>query len=100
MNHFNKMRLAVLFCSLSVLIILSACGSDGTDSEEESVTLTISAAASLTDALEEAADVFHESHPEIKADFNLAAQALCSSKFHKEPLQTCSFLHQKVILIC
>lgn len=70
MNHFNKMRLAVLFCSLSVLIILSACGSDGTDSEEESVTLTISAAASLTDALEEAADVFHESHPEIKADFN------------------------------
>ena len=69
MNHLNKMKLAVLFCSLSVLIILSACGSDETDGEE-SATLTISAAASLTDALEEAADAFHESHPEIKTDFN------------------------------
>lgn len=70
MNYLNKTRLAVLLCSLTVLLVLSACSSDDSEEMGETVTLTVSAAASLTDALEETADVFHEIHPEIKVDFN------------------------------
>lgn len=60
----------MLLCSLTVLLVLSACSSDDSEEVGETVTLTVSAAASLTDALEETADVFHERHPEIKVDFN------------------------------
>ncbi|MBB6423696.1 molybdate transport system substrate-binding protein [Jeotgalicoccus coquinae] len=49
---------------------LTACGSGETENAGESVTLTVSAAASLTDALEEAAALFSEEHPDIKVDFN------------------------------
>lgn len=67
MNYLNKTRLTMLLCAFPVLIALSACSSDKT---EETATLTISAAASLTDALEETVDVFHDAHPKIKVDFN------------------------------
>ncbi len=70
MNYLNKTKLAVLLFSLTVLITLSACSGDETEEAGETVTLTVSAAASLTDALEETADVFHDTHPEIKVDFN------------------------------
>jgi hypothetical protein len=99
MNHLNKMRLAVFFCSLAVLIILSACGSDETDRQEESVTLTISAAASLTMHSKQQQMSFMNRILKLKQILTLAAQALCGSKSLKERLQTCSFLHQQVILI-
>lgn len=70
MNYLNKTRLAVLFCSLTVVLVLSACTGSENEETKETVMLTISAAASLTDALEETADVFHDANPEIKVDFN------------------------------
>ena len=70
MTHLNKSKLAALLCSLVVMLTLTACGSSETENPADSVTLTVSAAASLTDALQEAADVFHEEHPDIKIDFN------------------------------
>lgn len=70
MNYLNKTRLAVLLCSLVVMLVLSACSDDETEEAGGTVTLTVSAAASLTDALQETADVFHDEHPEIKVDFN------------------------------
>lgn len=70
MNYLNKTQLVLLLCSLTALMILSACGNDETGDTGETVTLTVSAAASLTDALQEAADVFYEEHPDIEVDFN------------------------------
>lgn len=70
MNYLNKTKLIVLLCFLAVLLVLPACGHDAAEDAQETVTLTVSAAASLTDALEETGDVFHEAHPEIKVDFN------------------------------
>lgn len=70
MNYLNKTKLALLLCSLTALMVLPACGNDETEDTGETVTLTVSAAASLTDALQEAADVFHEEHPDIEVDFN------------------------------
>lgn len=70
MTHLDKSKLAALLCSLAILVALTACGSGETERQGKSVTLTVSAAASLTDALQEAADVFHEEHPDIEVDFN------------------------------
>lgn len=68
MNYLNKTRVAVLVCSL--MLVLSACSGDEPKKSGETAILTVSAAASLTDALEATADVFHKAHPEIKVDFN------------------------------
>jgi hypothetical protein len=92
------MRLAVLFCSLAVLIILSACGSDETDRQEESVTLTISAAASLTMHSRKQQMSFMNRILKLKQILTLAAQALCGSKSLRSACRPV-FLHQQVILI-
>ena len=42
-------------------------------SDEETVTIVVSAAASLQDALEAIAPQFHEAHPEITADYNFGS---------------------------
>lgn len=70
MTHLNKSKRVLLVCLSAVVTVLTACGGDKADSGDESVTLTVSAAASLTDALQETAEMFHEEHPEIKVDFN------------------------------
>lgn len=80
MNYLNKTRLAVLLFGLTALMVLSACSGDET---EETVTLTVSAAASLTDALGETADVFHETHPEIKVDFNFGGSGALQQQISK-----------------
>lgn len=65
---FKNGRITVLLLAI-VLAGLSACTNEDEDTEE-SMTLTVSAAASLTDALQEVGDAFYDSHTDIKVDFN------------------------------
>src|SRR5699024_1825960 len=59
-------------------LILAACGngeetsaeSDDQADETSSATVTISAAASLTDAIQEVGELFNEENPDIQLDFN------------------------------
>lgn len=67
MSVFNKKTYSILLAAL-LLIGLSACNDDSETVEIE--VLTISSAASLTDALQEVAEIFNEVHPDIQVDFN------------------------------
>src|SRR5699024_5237715 len=69
MKNSYKLKAAMVMILKLTAAGLSACSS-GETSETETTTVTVSAAASLTDALQEAADVFHEEHPDIEVDFN------------------------------
>ena len=53
-------------------IFITACNSSNSSqaSNEVEATITVSAAASLRDALHEIAIIFSEKHPDIKVDFN------------------------------
>lgn len=68
MNILHKKIYSVILLSLMLTIGLTACSDESQAGATN--TLTISAAASLTDALREAADVFNEQNPDIKVDFN------------------------------
>ncbi|CAI6081638.1 molybdate ABC transporter substrate-binding protein [Cohnella sp. JJ-181] len=61
---------AVLFGSLAVSLLLSACGGANNHAASE---LTISAAASLTDALGELGHAYERAHPGAKLSFNFGA---------------------------
>lgn len=67
MNILHK-KYSVILLSLMLTLGLTACSDES--EAGATTTLTISAAASLTDGLQEAADVFNEKHPEIKVAFN------------------------------
>lgn len=61
--------------SMLVLLVffMSACGSTetaGESGEEIEGTLTVSAAASLTDAMNDIAEMFMEKYPEVQVDYN------------------------------
>lgn len=74
---FKSSKLSV-FLLFSMLLILAACGngeetsaeSDDQADETSSATVTISAAASLTDAIQEVGELFNEENPDIQLDFN------------------------------
>lgn len=67
MSILNKKTYSIILLSLLV-VGLASCNDDS--QVEETSTLTISAAASLTDALQEVSDIFNEQHPEIEVDYN------------------------------
>lgn len=74
MNKFTLQSIGVLI--LSFLLIFSvACSSEEKSAakEGESVELTISAAASLQDALKELEKQYKEKEPNIKLSFNFGA---------------------------
>ncbi|KPH75819.1 MULTISPECIES: molybdate ABC transporter substrate-binding protein [Bacillaceae] len=52
-----------------IMVVLSGCSSEEQDSDEKTE-LTISAAASLTDALLQLQDTFEKEHPEIQTSYN------------------------------
>lgn len=60
---------------MSIILMLAACGSQTTTKSDqaESVELTISAAASLTDALNELKAVYEKQHTNVKLNFNYGA---------------------------
>lgn len=74
---FKSSKFSV-FLLFSMLLILAACGngeetsaeSDDQADETRPATVTISAAASLTDAIQEVGELFNEENPDIQLDFN------------------------------
>ncbi|MDJ0658730.1 MAG: molybdate ABC transporter substrate-binding protein [Crocosphaera sp.] len=62
------------FIGLSLLAFLSACTASSLSSESSSaVTLTISAASSLQDALQEIGNLYHQQNPNIKLTYNFGS---------------------------
>ncbi len=69
------MRLPAI-TALGLLPLLAACGSSGTtDSGTPTATLTVSAAASLTDAFTEIGERYAEEHPGTEVRFNFAGSS-------------------------
>lgn len=70
---------SILWALIMILMVVSACGANQTNTPKqpdvpaENVELTISAAASLTDALKEIQQQFEEVHPNVKLNFNFGA---------------------------
>ncbi|MFI2855823.1 molybdate ABC transporter substrate-binding protein [Paenibacillus sp. JSM ZJ436] len=62
------LKLAALF-----IILLSGCGGEEGRGSKEKITLTVSAASSLRDALEKLELAFVEVHPEIQLQFNFGS---------------------------
>ncbi|MGH2775204.1 MAG: molybdate ABC transporter substrate-binding protein [Actinomycetota bacterium] len=65
---------------VGVLLLLAACGSEGSASNygsgsNEPQTITVFAAASLTDAFDEIAAVFGEAHLNVEVEFNFLASS-------------------------
>ncbi|WP_391575129.1 molybdate ABC transporter substrate-binding protein [Cohnella sp.] len=63
----------VLLLAVAVSILVAACGSNSQSSSPKQTELTVSAAASLTDALNEIQPLFEKAHPDIKLVFNFGA---------------------------
>lgn len=66
------------FAVLTLALILAACGGAAEEKEaatdeastDVSGTITVSAAASLTDTLQEVAELYNEENPDVQVDFN------------------------------
>jgi len=56
-----------------VLLVVSGCSSNKSETSKQEVELTISAAASLQDAMNEIKPLFEEENPHIKLNFNFGA---------------------------
>src|SRR6478735_8477966 len=65
-------KLIPLFISV-ILLVIGGCSSNKLEASEKDVELTISAAASLQDALNDIKPIFEEEHPHIKLNFNFGA---------------------------
>lgn len=67
-------QLGLVFVSLMFTLVLAACSSSAENEESEtseaSGTITVSAAASLTDALQKVAELYNEENPDVQVDFN------------------------------
>ncbi len=83
------MRKILLFLLLPVMILtLSGCGNlpDSTPQEggrEEHIELTVSAAASMTDLLNEVRELYHQSHPEVRVIFNFASSGVLKNQIEQ-----------------
>lgn len=75
MNQFNK---AWFFGLIAVFLLLTACSS----TKDEKITLTISAAISLTDALEEMKEVYETEH-NVELTFNLAGSGTLAQQIEQ-----------------
>src|SRR6478735_3238866 len=65
-------KLIPLFISV-ILLVIGGCSSNKLEASEKDVELTISAAASLQDALNDIKPIFEEEHPHIKLNYNFGA---------------------------
>lgn len=62
------------FLGLGLVSLMTACSAPGfSQSGETSVTLTISAAASLQDAMREVAQIYRDQSPTVRVDYNFAS---------------------------
>ncbi len=62
-------RLSALFLAF-MLLALTACSASGTNTEENAAEITVFAAASMTETLNEIESLYTAAHPEIKLTFN------------------------------
>jgi len=89
-NMFKKNRVFFLFTVLMILL-LTACGSNEQDSAEDNsnssadseAKLIISAAASLTDALEEIKTAFNKENPDISITYNFGGSGNLSQQIQQ-----------------
>lgn len=63
--------LAILFTASSLLIL--GCGAEKANAPAPTVELHIAAAASLTDAMKDLAEIYQQEHPEVKLTFNFGS---------------------------
>ncbi|MFG6494667.1 molybdate ABC transporter substrate-binding protein [Fictibacillus sp. UD] len=68
----------MMICLTMLIVFLTACGGQGQDQlnkqkSQDRVELTISAAASLQDVLNEVAAVYEKEHPNVKITYNFGA---------------------------
>lgn len=69
-----KIRSCMIMCTAVLLVIVAtACGKSSDQKAEEQVQLTISAAVSLTSALQEIQTAYQKEHPNIKLQVNYGA---------------------------
>ncbi|MDJ0899492.1 MAG: molybdate ABC transporter substrate-binding protein [Xenococcus sp. MO_188.B8] len=61
------------FIGISLLVFLSACTASGNNNQNSSVTLTISAAASLQDALQEIGKLYNQYQPNVNLIYNFGS---------------------------
>ena len=61
------------FIGISLLAFLSACTASGKNSQDSPVTLTISAAASLQDAIQEIGKLYNQQQPNIQLIYNFGS---------------------------
>ncbi|GIO37482.1 molybdate ABC transporter substrate-binding protein [Paenibacillus antibioticophila] len=71
----KAMRFLALFFTIALVLSLAACGGtkEARNTEVPAVELTVSAAASLTDALQEIQELYAKEAPNVKLSFNFAA---------------------------
>lgn len=73
----------LLFVALITLsFFLASCSSSQTDEDDIRISLTISAAVSLTDALEEIQELYEEEHP-VELTFNLAGSGTLAQQIQQ-----------------
>ena len=100
MNKFILRSIGALI--LSFLLIFSAACTSGEKhtksaaKEDKTVELTISAAASLQDALKEIEKQYKEKEPNIKLSFNFGASGDFNNKLNKVHLLIYSSQQQKI----
>lgn len=63
-----------LIILLSITLLMTGCGSPAaSDTPSPTIELNISAAASLTDAIQEVSNLYNDQHTDVKLTFNLAS---------------------------
>ena len=79
---------------LSCLLLMTACGQSSSNSkEEQSKTLTVSAAASLTDVTKDLEEAFHKDHPNVKVNFNYGGSGALRQQIDKGAPVDLSLIH-------
>jgi molybdate transport system substrate-binding protein len=69
----------VLLAALVLPLALTACAADDDDAQ---ATITVSAAASLTDAFAEIGDAFMQANPEVRIRFNFAGSSTLAAQIN------------------
>ncbi|TDQ40745.1 molybdate ABC transporter substrate-binding protein [Aureibacillus halotolerans] len=77
----NKRRWGCMI--LIVMLLLTACGQATGSSEGQEVELTISAAASLQDSLEEIKSLYEKEHPNVQLNFNFGGSGALQQQISK-----------------
>lgn len=98
------MKKYIIFCFawLIAVVLLGACSGpkkETMNQNKKDAELTISAAASMKDAMEEIQKLYEKEHPHVKLFLILGLRAHCSSKFLKAHRLIYFYLRLKINLM-